>query len=58
MQLKNHQQANANKKEAKSKQEISGLHTGRRTKIKMNKEKAQKKQAAKPPTPALQSQSL
>lgn len=49
MELKNHQQADANKKETKSKQEISGLHIERKTKIKMKKEKVQKKQAARPP---------
>lgn len=37
MELRKHQQANANKKETKFQQEVSGVHTEVKLKVKMKK---------------------
>lgn len=39
IELKKHQQADTNKKETKSQQEVCGVHTGSKIKIKMKKKK-------------------
>lgn len=43
MELKKHQQADANKKETKSQQEVSGVPMGSKIKIKMKKKRSREK---------------